>query len=148
MIWYAHTDRYGHRGRSDIREYFEARALLESEASCGVRCAAFATRLHTTAVGRIGVWRGGQAALFKGLRTRTVYRAKFSSLSCPARHFPHNFRRTEGTGQSRLIQPQLQLSTTNGETLLFMNCLPPTYKTAIGFPGEPVAPMIGTGAKM
>ena len=54
----------------------------------------------------------------------------------------------KGTGQSRLIQPQLQLSTTNGETLVFMNCLPPTYKTAIEFPGEPVAPMIGTGAKM
>lgn len=54
----------------------------------------------------------------------------------------------KGTGQSRLIQPQLQLSTTNGETLLFMNRLPPTYKTAIGFPGEPVAPMIGTGTKM
>jgi hypothetical protein len=46
------------------------------------------------------------------------------------------------------MEPQLQLSTTNDERLLFMNRLLPTYKTATGFPGEPVAPTIGTGAKM
>ena len=87
----------------------------------------------------------GRQARENGFRRRRRLGQFLPFIVLPGTPNPDNFRRTEARRTKSAHKASAPIVR---KTLAFVNGLPRAYSTAIGFPGEPVAPTIGTGAKM